>query len=767
MRGTLMGLTIFGAFGMLSTGAVAQVAPAQGTPDQGAGAPIQVAPDQTQIAPTQVAPTQVAPTQVAPDQGTPDQWAGAPDLVADDLKALSLEDLLNLKVSTVSKSEEEQLTAPATVYVVTEKDIQRYGFRDLKDILQMLPNFDNYFQGAKVDGSARGFEGILDQVTYLINGREFVENRTQQAWIQDHSMPAGIIKRVEVVMGPMATLYGAHSMQGVINVVLKTEDASQPTGGFLGTSYANGDRRFIEGLYRHRSDGVEVGLAFTKYTSVNAFGRYSDFNRDPFFSRSPTLDAIRRTDRFTLGDDQQTLNAYVGIGHARGPAGVFYGGYNYWESQGQFGMDNPQYDNIANQYNGRNRMPFLGWRKEIGDNMAVRAEGQYLEDRVLVRFPSGDGTDMNPWHQASYDVQGKRYTGTTQFNGRFLENRLSLVAGLDYTHRDVGPAKVREYFVVPLANDENNISLRIKMNSVSGFVQGDWNPLRFLKVDYGLRVAKEDFATLQLLNHAALVFSPFSGSAFKAIFSEGFRPPAFIDLANNSNQGAVSPMKMRNYELNYSQQLQRGSFQIYNSASAYYMVETNRFTIARNSAGGNGFLIQTVPGDYNVAGFEDMVRAVYQQVSGFASVRWVSPDAEEVSKVTTSMPYMNMDPATVAAGHLKQVPAVRIKAGAAVDIRRHFGVAGWINYFSDTTVAAPKLTGAADGYQVYTVPAVAVVNLNFWAGGFKYGQCEINSNLMVENVLNTRYYDPYPSQGQRWAIVQSPRIIQLRGEIKF
>jgi hypothetical protein len=113
-----------------------------------------------------------------------------------------------------------------------------------------------------------------------------------------------------------------------------------------------------------------------------------------------------------------------------------------------------------------------------------------------------------------YEVEGKRYTGTTQWNGRFFADRLTLVAGLDFTHRDVGPAKVRDYFVVPLPGDENNaISLRIKMDSYSGFVQGDLNPIKVLKLDYGARIAKEDFATVELLNHAAVVYSPVSGSS--------------------------------------------------------------------------------------------------------------------------------------------------------------------------------------------------------------------------------------------------------------
>ncbi|MBN1129328.1 MAG: TonB-dependent receptor plug domain-containing protein [Chitinispirillaceae bacterium] len=682
-----------------------------------------------------------------------------------DMKGLSLNDLLTMKVTTASKSDEDLLTAPATVYVINSVEIERYGCRDLRDILELLPNFDNYWHGIKVDGSARGFQGILDQVTFLINGREFIENRTQQAWIMDHSLPAGMIERVEVVMGPMATLYGAHSMQGVINVVLKTEDPAQKNGGNLTASYAGGDRRFIQGLYRRHAENLDLGVSFSKYTSVNAFERYRSFNADDFFSRQPALDSIRYKGTLPVGDDQQVINAFASIGDAVSGYGQLYAGYNYWETQTLFGMDNPQYDHIGNQYNGYNKMPFAGWRKEVTRALSCKTEFQYQDDLVLVRYPVNDTiNDATIWLQESYYTKGRRYTGTSQANWKPF-NRLHLVAGLEYNRRIVGPAKIRDYFVVPLPDDTSDMSSpRVDMRSYSGFMQARFLPWKSLNLHYGLRIADESFATRTALHHAAAVYTPFSGTALKAIFSQGFRPPGFIEITNNPGQPAIDPMAMDNYELNYSQQCSLGSLQILNSASPYYMIETNRFVIERISGGANDFKITRNP-DYSVRGFENMLRVSFGRVSGFASARWADPDSEYTVATKDTI---HTDPSTQMAKKLKQVPAYRAKLGLAYSSGDHLTFSGWVNGMSRTKVAAPKQGGwEANGFEVYTVKPSVIAYLNIRAAGFKIGSGEIAASLFCENLFNTTYYWPYPSQGTRWTIIGAPRIIQAQIEFSF
>jgi outer membrane cobalamin receptor len=64
------------------------------------------------------------------------------------LYALSLEDLLKVKISTASLRPQEVQEVPATVYVVTEEDIRAYGYRDLKDVLRNLPGIDYIWPGS-------------------------------------------------------------------------------------------------------------------------------------------------------------------------------------------------------------------------------------------------------------------------------------------------------------------------------------------------------------------------------------------------------------------------------------------------------------------------------------------------------------------------------------------------------------------------------------------------------------------------------------------
>ena len=64
------------------------------------------------------------------------------ELSMDDLFGMSLEDLMNIVVTSVSKKAENVLEAPATVIVITDKQIRQRGYLDLEQLLHDLPGFD-------------------------------------------------------------------------------------------------------------------------------------------------------------------------------------------------------------------------------------------------------------------------------------------------------------------------------------------------------------------------------------------------------------------------------------------------------------------------------------------------------------------------------------------------------------------------------------------------------------------------------------------------
>jgi iron complex outermembrane receptor protein len=153
------------------------------------------------------------------------------------LKTLSIEDLMNLEVTSVSKRGEPVSDAAAAVYVITHEEILNSGARSLPDILRLAPNL----QVAQITSSsfaitARGFNGpAASKLLVLIDGRSvYTPYHSGVSWDIQDVLPEDI-ERIEVISGPGATLWGANAVNGVINITTRkaseTQDGSLRLGG--------------------------------------------------------------------------------------------------------------------------------------------------------------------------------------------------------------------------------------------------------------------------------------------------------------------------------------------------------------------------------------------------------------------------------------------------------------------------------------------------------------------------------------------------------
>lgn len=146
-----------------------------------------------------------------------------------DLGRLSIEQLADIDVSSVSKTEQPLSDAPAAVFVITHEDAVRSGATSLAEVLRLAPNL----HVARVTAnsyaiSARGFNGAAaDKLLVLIDGRSVYTPFSHGVFWDAVDFPAELIERVEVISGPGATLWGANAVNGVINVVTRRAGAEK------------------------------------------------------------------------------------------------------------------------------------------------------------------------------------------------------------------------------------------------------------------------------------------------------------------------------------------------------------------------------------------------------------------------------------------------------------------------------------------------------------------------------------------------------------
>src|SRR5256714_802731 len=147
---------------------------------------------------------------------------------ASQLKKLSLEELLNIEVTSVSRRPEKLSETASAIQVITQEDIHRSGATSLPEALRLASNLEV----AQVDSrqwaiSARGFNNTLaNKMLVLIDGRTvYTPLFAGIFWdVQDTLLED--IDRIEVISGPGATQWGANAVNGVINVITKHSKGS-------------------------------------------------------------------------------------------------------------------------------------------------------------------------------------------------------------------------------------------------------------------------------------------------------------------------------------------------------------------------------------------------------------------------------------------------------------------------------------------------------------------------------------------------------------
>ena len=194
------------------------------------------------------------PTLVPAAQAAP---VAASEAEVDSLMALSLDQLMDLKVSISTRSQQQMSKAPSVVSVITAEDIRATGAARLEDILDSVPGLyvkRNLFAFRPIF-SLRGATGT--QTLLMVNGMP-MRDLVWSNYIFWKGLPASAIERVEIIRGPGSALFGSDASAAVIDVITRT--AGPITQSEAGLRLGNFDTQ--EAWIQHGANwnGVDVGL---------------------------------------------------------------------------------------------------------------------------------------------------------------------------------------------------------------------------------------------------------------------------------------------------------------------------------------------------------------------------------------------------------------------------------------------------------------------------------------------------------------------------
>jgi iron complex outermembrane receptor protein len=225
----------------------------------------------------------------------------------DDLENLTLAQLVNVQVTSVSKKETDLFSSPAAISVITQEDIRRNGFTSIPDALRMVPGMDvAQINASQWAVSARGFNNQLaDNLLVLVDGRcVYTPAFSGVVWeLQDLVMED--LDRIEVIRGPGAALWGDNAVNGVINII--TKSARETQGALVSTSFGTDEQSITSLRYGGQLGTNLFYRVYMKYESedgfVNTMGNRMPDGWDTLHGGAridwePTLN-----DRFTLQGD--------------------------------------------------------------------------------------------------------------------------------------------------------------------------------------------------------------------------------------------------------------------------------------------------------------------------------------------------------------------------------------------------------------------------------------------------------------------------------
>ena len=192
-----------------------------------------------------------------------------------DLTEFSIEELMEIKVTSVSKKSQRLSDSAAAVFVITREDIRRSGVTSIPDALRMAPGVNV----ARIDANkwainCRGFNSRFSpSLQVLVDGRSVYTPSFSGVYWEVTDVLLEDVDRIEVIRGPGATIWGSNAVNGVINII--TRRANDTQGGFVQASAGSVEKNMVAARYGGTMAKDKFWRIYAKHRARDEFDRLS------------------------------------------------------------------------------------------------------------------------------------------------------------------------------------------------------------------------------------------------------------------------------------------------------------------------------------------------------------------------------------------------------------------------------------------------------------------------------------------------------------
>ncbi len=470
-------------------------------------------------------------------------------------------------VITASKVMETIKKAPASISVITDRQIRQMGARDLGDVLRAVPGFDTYrFHGGGFLFIARGGVRIpSNNVLIMINSLPKYDASTQEDSTFHETLIIDNIKRIEFIRGPGSALYGASAFHGVINVI--TKEAEDVDGFELTARGGSWDTQQYNLLYGKAFSELEVAFNFNYFKTHGhrAFIEedYQTF-LDGFFGSSASLAPGR-----TNGGDEKydvTLNLkFKGF--------TFDGRYVDHEREAPVGiqpvLNEGSIASRENYYLNLSYETAILERLDLSGKVYRRQLVDYFFDSQLfppgVVLPSPTPTRFATWEDGFlHETSGKTSrTGIEiQATYRIIDSNTVVVGATYEEQKWYDKSLSANYLPVPGTNLNIKLSSvqewpddavapllggKRKRNFKAFFLEDIWDITDDIRLTTGVRYDRYSDFGGEVSPRVGLTWEYIKGYDLKLLYGHAFRAPTFYETISPGSN--LDPETIDTYEV--------------------------------------------------------------------------------------------------------------------------------------------------------------------------------------------------------------------------
>jgi iron complex outermembrane receptor protein len=201
-----------------------------------------------------------------------------PAVQTQDLTTFSIEELMDIKVISVSKKSQRLSDSAAAIFVITREDIRRSGVTSIPDALRMAPGVNV----ARIDANkwainCRGFNSrFAPSLQVLIDGRSVYTPSFSGVYWEVTNVLLEDVDRIEVIRGPGATIWGSNAVNGVVNII--TRKANDTQGGFIQASAGTVEKNRVAARYGGTMGEDKFWRIYADHRARDEFDRLSGEN---------------------------------------------------------------------------------------------------------------------------------------------------------------------------------------------------------------------------------------------------------------------------------------------------------------------------------------------------------------------------------------------------------------------------------------------------------------------------------------------------------